>query len=288
MFAPTWKQLVEDRQAEALKQGFHFAQVDCAANGDLCHKNKVKYYPSLFLYVDGEMYDEYDGKRTIEELSKYVDANMPGKVVWLDKDGKPEQHGENVKPAVKDDDARGAVKADVRKPDSAIADQGDELDLELDDDGEDDSGEHVEPEPTLQADQDDDYEDVLNQVEKGQADSTESEHRLAAVVDETGTKDSAVKTTKDLPVNDPQPAAPGFVQQVRKNAESKKSELPRPDGQVHVLKAEGVAALKEDDAKPAFVKYYAPWCSHCKSLAPSTCRDSLFREQMRKLSELIS
>lgn len=37
----------------------HYGQVDCVAQGDLCSRLEVKYYPYLRLYQDGNHSDVY-------------------------------------------------------------------------------------------------------------------------------------------------------------------------------------------------------------------------------------
>lgn len=220
--------VVELREADSAINNFHFAQVDCAANGDLCHSHGVKYYPSIFLYVDGELYDEYSGKRSVEALSAYVDENMPGKVVWLDKDGNPEVKGGPVKAAeIKAEEKKAVVPLKVVAGEAAAR-------------------------------------GALH-VAAGEDESTASP--FDALLDDAAptTQASASSSTNaELSTSAEKPAVPAFVTQIRKmNYEEKEkrneSNAPRPDGVVHVLKAAEVAGLKDADSRPSFVKFYAPW-----------------------------
>ena len=216
--------MVELREADAGLNDFHFAQVDCAANGDLCHQNGVKYYPSLFLYVDGEVYDEYSGKRNVEALSAYVDENMPGKVVWLDKDGKPE-----VKAASTTTEQAQAEGSKVVEPlKTAVAAAAGGLHVAA---GEDDL-------PTAP------LKDLLD-------DST--------VPLSTPAASTTIETPSETAESSP---AAAFVTQMRKQSMEEKrnvSGTSKSTGEVQVLRAEELAGLKANDARPAFVKFFAPW-----------------------------
>ncbi|KAF8334999.1 thioredoxin-like protein [Cantharellus anzutake] len=74
-FRPTWEQMVSDK-ASYRAFGFNMAQVDCIANGDLCHAMDVEYYPQLSLYRDGELVEVYKADTAAEELSAYIDRQV--------------------------------------------------------------------------------------------------------------------------------------------------------------------------------------------------------------------
>ncbi|KAH9813546.1 thioredoxin-like protein [Melampsora americana] len=71
-FAPTWVKL-----CEAVKpfetRGLHMAQVDCIAQGDLCVKNNVEFYPQMKLYTDGVFLETYEGSKKLGDLTAYLD-----------------------------------------------------------------------------------------------------------------------------------------------------------------------------------------------------------------------
>ncbi|PWZ01080.1 thioredoxin-like protein [Testicularia cyperi] len=73
-FAPTWKDLVEsDRHLED-SSDFHFARVNCIAQGDLCNKQNINAYPSIELYRDGNWVESCTVDRDFASLDAYVQA----------------------------------------------------------------------------------------------------------------------------------------------------------------------------------------------------------------------
>ncbi|KAK8861263.1 protein disulfide-isomerase domain [Kwoniella newhampshirensis] len=74
-FAPTWTQLAKDKQHLERLTGFHMAQVNCLAQGDLCNSNGIKFYPQLILYIDGVPQPHYSGDRSHADLSAYIDEH---------------------------------------------------------------------------------------------------------------------------------------------------------------------------------------------------------------------
>ncbi|KAI9474330.1 thioredoxin-like protein [Zychaea mexicana] len=70
-FAPTWQQLANEHET---LENFHFAKVDCTLQADLCSAHKVRHFPTLQLFVDGnapaEEYPTVD--RNYEKLTAYI------------------------------------------------------------------------------------------------------------------------------------------------------------------------------------------------------------------------
>lgn len=47
--------------------------MNCATSGDLCIREGVTSYPSLFLYKRGVLFDKYENSRDLELIGKYID-----------------------------------------------------------------------------------------------------------------------------------------------------------------------------------------------------------------------
>ena len=62
---------------EAASPAFHFGQVDCIANADLCQTQNVEGYPTIRLLKQGKIDKEYNAERDIETLLLFVDQNLP-------------------------------------------------------------------------------------------------------------------------------------------------------------------------------------------------------------------
>ncbi|OCF32348.1 protein disulfide-isomerase domain [Kwoniella heveanensis BCC8398] len=74
-FAPTWTKLAKEKQHLERLTGFHMAQVNCLAQGDLCNANGIKFYPQVILYVDGKPQPHYTGDRSYTDMAKYIDEH---------------------------------------------------------------------------------------------------------------------------------------------------------------------------------------------------------------------
>ncbi|KAI9190184.1 hypothetical protein H9P43_001617 [Blastocladiella emersonii ATCC 22665] len=65
-----------DRAATAMiplrKQNVFIARVDCDAEEALCDRFKVDGYPTVNLFIDGKIQEEFEGDRTAHALITYV------------------------------------------------------------------------------------------------------------------------------------------------------------------------------------------------------------------------
>ncbi|GAA6039738.1 hypothetical protein JCM8097_001378 [Rhodosporidiobolus ruineniae] len=271
-FAPKWKELVDTYSTAADLHDFHFAQVDCASNGDLCHSHDVKYYPSIFLYVDGAFVEEFEERRTLENLGKFVEEHYPVGAEKLQGE-KEAQEAEDKDDAAKDWDAKEAELDEQTGMGEAKAPGKARLPKEQDDGGVQvpkPAALHVTDDSTAPRDPDLDdqpFSELLADAEK----NGENEVLYPSKPDSLPLTDATTTSTQtppSSPTSTAKFAPPAFVAQ-QPSPRSEKEEKPVvADGTVQLLKAEDVAALKAPEGAPAFVKYFANWCTHCKALAP--------------------
>ncbi|PLW47988.1 hypothetical protein PCANC_09373 [Puccinia coronata f. sp. avenae] len=71
-FAPTWIELVDKMKPRQL-DGLNMGQVDCIAQGDLCIRLDVDYYPQMKLYEDGKFIESYNGDKKVEAIAAYLE-----------------------------------------------------------------------------------------------------------------------------------------------------------------------------------------------------------------------
>jgi len=75
--APTWEELAKKYEGNS---GVVIAHVDCTAadntNRPLCDAQGVNGFPTLHIYKDGVKAEEYNGKRDLAELEKFVEKHL--------------------------------------------------------------------------------------------------------------------------------------------------------------------------------------------------------------------
>merc|ERR1712129_613299 len=75
--APTWEELAKKFQDNS---GVVIGHVDCTAadniNRPLCDAQGVNGFPTLQIYKDGVKAEEYNGKRELAELAKFVEKHL--------------------------------------------------------------------------------------------------------------------------------------------------------------------------------------------------------------------
>jgi len=69
--APTWDELATTAAGK-----FNVAKVDCTTEKTSCSKHNIPGYPTVKLFKDGAMVEEYKGQRTLEGFVDFVNKKM--------------------------------------------------------------------------------------------------------------------------------------------------------------------------------------------------------------------
>jgi len=69
---PLWEKLASTVDSSKVT----IAELDCKQNGNLCDREKINGYPSLILYKNGQKAQEYEGKRTVNEMMAFINKHV--------------------------------------------------------------------------------------------------------------------------------------------------------------------------------------------------------------------
>ncbi|BES92610.1 unnamed protein product [Nesidiocoris tenuis] len=73
--APTWESFATKYRAN---KGVTIAKIDCTVNRDACSSYNIKSFPTLLWIKDGQTVEKYQGARSAEDLSTYVEDKLGG------------------------------------------------------------------------------------------------------------------------------------------------------------------------------------------------------------------
>lgn len=261
---------------------FQFGALNCVAYADLCKERGVTKYPTSMLYKDGVFVDKVRGRKNMtlvtNMMEKRLEEAKPGsrpanfvvpEVVIREKDDPfasapaPKEKNSEVPPP------GGAAEADAS--DATTVEEKPQVNAAQQPADEKPQGDA--PQQAAEKPQDSAAQPVQ---EKPQGDAAQPP------VEEKPQDSTPEKTVEEPQVNAP---APVVVQEAAKTTPTdypvfpdpdvvlpttpKSTATPNPKGESFSLTAESFQNHVTMTQDPWFIKFYAPWCSHCEALAPT-------------------
>lgn len=247
--APVWDEFADATDA------FKVAKVDCTTDKDVCSEYGVRGYPTLILFKDGETQeDKYQGQRDISAFVSYVEKLNPELPKTIIKNAEPEAPEQDPNSNVVtlgdanfDQARKGVWLVEFFAPWCGHC-------------------KNLVPTWEQLANQAEGYKVAKVDVttEKGLATEfgIRSMPTIKLLIDGEVTDYSGARTVEEFDA---------FVKRATSGADEAEAEA----GDATVAVDGGVAVLTkgnfdaEIEGKDYFVKFYAPWCGHCKRMAPT-------------------
>ncbi|KAH8928933.1 thioredoxin-like protein [Atractiella rhizophila] len=237
-YAPQWVELVgKDDILHA--QGLKMAQVDCVANGDLCDQQKIKFYPTLRFYRKNGTIVEHSGNRSPDIFAPWIleqlAADIPAPIPLV---SSPEEEQDEL--ALSQDESE-------QHPDHSLTESKEDLEDSIFADHNSSNGDVPSPcigdacAPTSSPSSSSNLDTASSEGHEGET---------AVAMSPTPTKEPALRLQT-------QP--------------HRTRQIPNQSGEVvYTLSAEEFDMFidPKEHRGPVFAAFKAPWCSHCRKLAP--------------------
>ncbi|KAM5378693.1 hypothetical protein ACJZ2D_004329 [Fusarium nematophilum] len=260
-FAPTYQTLyefystskppIDDASATFTNYyDFRFGVINCVAYYDLCMEHAIQSYPTTILYEDGKEIDNLRGIKTMQVLSESIE-----KALAKSKPGRPEvltlpEPGDTAFPKSETAQANTDLPdAEKKEPEKAAGEAAEKPA----------SGESL--------------DDITETPKEADGAGTAAKAESPESPKES---DAAKEAEQPEEPEEPKDKAFGDDWKVPSTGEMLKKTKPKEpaakynlDGVSVPLTPDTYDRLVTNSKDPWFIKFYAPWCSHCRAMAPT-------------------
>ncbi|KAJ4270048.1 hypothetical protein NW762_001721 [Fusarium torreyae] len=261
-FYYTSKPLADDPDATfSSYYSYKFGTVNCVAYYDFCMEHDIQSYPTTILYEDGKVFESMRGIKNMTTLTNAVEKALAKTHPGRPKLQELPEPGDKVYPAPRAAqdtkepiDEKKEVGADSKAPAEKAASDASEKPLE------NAAGKSVEEPAGKTAGKSlDDITEMRKEADKSdKTESTENAAKESATADDEGKKSFGA----DWKV-------PSTGQMLKKTKPQDTTPKYNLEGVSTPLTPDNFERLVTKSKDPWFIKFYAPWCSHCKAMAPT-------------------